>query len=132
MPYLMLLLFVALLVTLVVLVPRWNELFLVSVRGGEVLLARGRCPTALLREIGEVVRRDGVQHATIRGVRDADAARLVVTGVEEGTAQRLRNTFRLHSISQLRAAPGPEAPNLGQVLGLVWLAWLLAGLTRRG
>lgn len=131
MPYLLLLLFVALLIVLVVLVPRWNELFLISFRDGEVLLVRGRCPPSLLHDIGDVLRRDGVTRARVRALRAADGAQLVLSGVDEGTAQRLRNTFRLHPLAQLRSAPGPDTPNVGQLLGIVWLAWLLRGVMRR-
>ncbi|MDP7114159.1 MAG: hypothetical protein QGH45_19465 [Myxococcota bacterium] len=41
MPCLLLLVVIAVLVGLFVVVPRMNELFLVSVRGGEVLVVRG-------------------------------------------------------------------------------------------
>lgn len=51
---------------------RQNELFLLSIRNGDVLVVRGRVPPAFLR-----------------------------------------------------AAPPIERPTLGQVLGIVWLAWLL-------
>ncbi|UQA60944.1 DUF3634 family protein [Polyangium aurulentum] len=106
---------------------RGNELFHVSARDGRVLLVRGRIPPSLLTGFGEIVQRAGVRRATIRAVKEGGGARLVASGVDENTAQRLRNAFGVHPIQRLRTAPFAGDRNLGQVLGFAWLAWLLAG-----
>jgi len=77
-----------------------------------------------------VVRRERVDRATIRAMKGDGHARLVASGVSEGTAQRLRNVFGTHPIQKLRAASTPKVRNVGQVLGVAWLAWMLLG--RRG
>ncbi len=118
-------------VLLVVLVlSRANEIFCISVRDGQPLVVRGAVPVALLHGITDVLRRERVERATIRAVKGDGHARLVASGVSEGTAQRLRNVFGSHPLQKLRAAPMPKARNLGQLLGVAWLAWLLVG--RRG
>jgi hypothetical protein len=112
---------------LVFLVWTWhgNELFCVSVRDGRVLVLRGRIPAGLLSDIRDVVERPAVARATIRAMKDSGSARLTVSGMDEGRAQRLRNVFGLYPISRLRAAPALAKPTLGQLLGIAWLAWLL-------
>lgn len=102
-----------------------NELFCVSVRDGRVLVLRGRIPAGLLGDIRDVVARPPVARATIRAMKDSGSARLSVSGVDEGRAQRLRNVFGLYPVSRLRAAPALARPTLGQILGIAWLAWLL-------
>jgi hypothetical protein len=90
-----------------------------------VLVLRGRIPAGLLSDIRDVVERPAVARATIRAMKDSGSARLTVSGVDEGRAQRLRNVFGLYPISRLRAAPALAKPTLGQLLGIAWLAWLL-------
>ena len=131
MPYLLLLVVIAVLVGLFVVVPRLNELFLVSVRGGQLLVVRGRVPASLLHDIEDVVQRAGVESATLRAVKTPEGARLVTAGIDDGVAQRLRNAFQLQPMAQLRRAPLMDDRILGQVLGFVWLAWLLSSFTRR-
>jgi hypothetical protein len=107
-------------------VSRARELFVVSVRGGRVLVVRGRVPAGFLGDVRSIVERPPVRWATIRAVKGEHHARLVVSGdVDEGRAQRLRNTFGLRPMSQLRSAPLVDRPTLGQILGIAWLAWLL-------
>lgn len=109
---------------------RQNELFCLSVRDGRVLLVRGRIPPGLMGDIRTAVARPPVRRGTIRAVRQANAARLAVSReIDEGRAQRLRNIFNLYPASKLRAAPTPDRPTMGQILGIAWLAWLL---DRRG
>lgn len=110
---------------LVGLVPRVGELFCVSVRRGEVLVVRGRVPPGFLGDLADVVRQARVTRATVRAVRGDGGADLVLRGVPEPAAQRLRNGFALTPASRLRAGVAAARPNLGQVLGIVWLAWLL-------
>ncbi len=117
---------VAVVVVLVVL-GRANEIFCISVRGGKLLVIRGAVPTSLLHGIADVVQRDRVKDATVRAVKADGHARLIASGVSDGTAQRLRNVFGSHPLQKLRAAPGPKVRNVGQVLGVAWLAWMLLG-----
>ena len=106
--------------------PRLNELFLISVRAGRLLVIRGRVPKALLRDMEDVITRAGVSQATIRAVKTESHARLIVTGADEFVIQRLRNTFGIHPISKFRKRTPPEEErNFGQRLGWTWLAWLL-------
>jgi hypothetical protein len=119
------------LVAVVALVVFWlasraRELFVVSVRGGRVLVVRGRVPLGFLGDVRTVVARPPVRWATIRAVKGEHHARLVVSGdLDDGRAQRLRNAFGLRPMSQLRSAPLVDRPTLGQWLGIAWLAWLL-------
>ena len=110
-------------------VQRMNELFLLSVRNGKVIVVRGRVPAGFLRDVRMIVR--GVPKATIRGVKSESHARITGSGLDEYVLQRLRNAFGHHPAARLRAAPGITRPNLGQVLGIVWLAWLLDSMIRR-
>ncbi len=112
-------------------VERGNEIFVLSVRERRVLVLRGRIPPGLLADFEEVLVQLRPAKATIRAVREADHARLRVRGLDDGTAQRLRNIFGIHPLRQLSAAPAPMNRNLGQVLGIAWLAWFLTDLGRR-
>jgi hypothetical protein len=112
---------VAAIVVLLVLA-RASEIFCISVRDGKLLVVRGAVPSALLHGIADVVRRERVTNATLRAVKGHGHARLVASGVSDGVAQRLRNVFGTHPIQKLRAAPMPRARNLGQRLGVAWLA----------
>jgi len=106
---------------------RANEVFAVSVRDGRVLLVRGAIPPAVLDAFADVVSRARVRRATIRAVRAETHARLVVSGTDDAVTQRLRNVFGTHHWSTLRSkAPRPSSRNVGQVLGVAWLAWMLA------
>jgi hypothetical protein len=124
-PLLIPLLVLILVGTLAIVISRGNELFFLSVRGGKVLLIRGRLPVALQHDLEDVITRARVQDASIRAVRSSGHARLVVSGVDEGTQQRLRNTLGVHPIQKLRNAPIATDRNMGQLMGLSWLAWML-------
>lgn len=110
---------------------RTREIFCISVRDGRVLVVRGRITGSLLDGIADVVRRASVKRGSVRAVRGEHHARLVVRGTDEGTAQRLRNVFGHHPVQKLRSAPVASRRNLGQILGVAWLAWLLVELGRR-
>jgi hypothetical protein len=120
-------------VVVLVAISRANEIFYVSVRDGRCLVVRGSVPPSLWRELREVVRLAKVRRGAVRAVKDGGRPRLVVDGIDEGTAQRLRNAFGAQGFGHLKAS-APTAGgdcgsrNLGQLLGLAWLAWLL---TRR-
>jgi Protein of unknown function (DUF3634) len=105
---------------------RSRELFHLSIRGGRLLVVRGRVPSGFLYEARLAVKRPPVARASVRAVKGEHGARLVFSGsIDEGRRQRLRNLFALYPASQLRAAPLVERPTLGQLLGVAWLAWLL-------
>jgi len=105
---------------------RANEMFVISVRNGRTLVMRGRIPSSLREEIDDVVARARVSRASLRVVRSGGTARMIATGVEPAVAQRLRNVLGLYPDHKLRAAQAPSRRNLGQLLGLPWLAWWLA------
>ena len=107
---------------------RANEIFFISVRGGRCLVVRGRIAGVLLDGFSDVVTRSRVARGSIKAVRGEGHARLVLRGMDEGTAQRLRNVFGTHPVQKLRAAKVEGSRNLGQLLGFAWLAWLLAGV----
>lgn len=117
----------ALMAFVLVFLGRANEIFCISVKNGRLLVVRGAIPTSLLHGLADVVQRDRVEDATIRAVRADGHARLVASGVSDSTAQRLRNVFGAHPLQKLRAAPRSKTRNLGQVLGVAWLAWMLLG-----
>lgn len=132
---LLLLIVVALFVLAVPFFLRANEVCAISVRRGKVMLLRGRAPATLYDDISEVVRRANVASSMIRIVKEGGAARLLATGVDEPTAQRLRNVLGAHPY-RLLVSPPPAtqkraARNLGQTLGIASLAWWLADRTDR-
>jgi hypothetical protein len=111
---------------------RANEVAAISVRSAEILLVRGSLPAPLVDDIADVVRRANVARATIRVVKEGGRARAIATGVDEPTAQRLRNVLGAHPYKLVVSAPRARGPrNLGQVLGIEWLAWRLSGRTPR-
>jgi hypothetical protein len=116
------------LLVIVLVAARANEIFFVSVRQGRCLVVRGRIPGVLLDGLSDVVARSRVKQGSIKAVRGQGHARLVIRGMDEGTSQRLRNVFGTHPVQKLRAASLPGKRNLGQLLGFAWLAWLLAGV----
>lgn len=104
---------------------RGSEIFSISVKGGRLLVVRGRVPAALVAQMREVVARPPVRSATIRAVRAENGARLVVSGdIDEGRAQRLRNLFGLYPAAKLKQAPVVTDRSIGQFMGIAWLAWL--------
>jgi hypothetical protein len=106
---------------------RQRELFCLSVRQGRVLLVRGRIPAGLLSDFKDALAAvPPVGRATVRAYREEGGARLEVAGpIDAGRAQRLRNIFALYPMSRLSAAPVASQRTIGQIVGIVWLAWLL-------
>lgn len=105
---------------------RASELFYVSVRDGKLLVVRGRVPVGLMQAFAEAVREPVVRRGAIKAWRGDGGGQLGCSGdIDEGREQRMRNAFMLYPASKLRQAPAVQQPNLGQVLGFVWLAWLL-------
>lgn len=105
---------------------RANELFYVSVRDGKLLVVRGRVPVGLLQAFREAVNEPVIRRGGIKAWREDGGGQLGCSGdIDEGREQRMRNAFMLYPASKLRQAALVDKPNLGQVLGVVWLAWLL-------
>jgi hypothetical protein len=106
---------------------RQRELFCLSVRQGRVLLVRGRIPAGLLADFKDALTAaPAVGRATVRAYRDEGGARLDVSGsIDGGRVQRLRNIFAIYPMSRLSAAPVATQRTIGQIVGIVWLAWLL-------
>lgn len=85
---------------------RATELFYVSVRDGKMLVVRGRVPVSLLQDFAEAVK--DIRRGSIKAWRAGDGGQLACSGDID-----------------LRQVPAVREPTLGQVLGVVWLAWLL-------
>jgi hypothetical protein len=104
---------------------RRTELFYLSVRDGRVLVIRGRCPTPLLQDLADIVRRPLVRSGKIRVFRGEHGAEIRVSGdIDEGPEQRMRNTLALYPTSKLRHALPVPRPTFGQMVGIAWLAWM--------
>lgn len=99
------LIFVALLLPAVVVFRRMGELFVVEVRGRDVVAVRGRIPGRLLDDLGDVLRaQDGLRLRAM--VRDNRAELDVVRGeLDAGMRQRLRNVISLWPVAKIRNAP---------------------------
>lgn len=114
----------------VTLISRANEVFYVSVRDGRCLVVSGSVPPSLFSEIRTIVRMTGARRGSVRAFRERGSARVVAEGLGEGTEQRLRNAFGargFHRATASGAAAASGGRNLGQLLGVAWLAWLLTG-----
>ena len=105
---------------------RARELCVISVRGGRVLVMRGGLTPALQAALSEIVERAGTERGTIRVVRDGERARVEGTGLDEHALQRARNVVGTYPLPRLLSGRRRLQPNLGQRLGLTWLAWRLA------
>ena len=104
-----------------------EDLFCLSVRGGRVLVVRGRVPPRFVADVRDLVGRSRARDVTIRARPTDHGGRLVFAGdLDEGTRQRLRNVFGLIPAAQLRSAPAIQRPTLGPRVGIGWLAWWFA------
>ncbi len=105
---------------------RRSELFYLSIRNGRLLVVRGRVPTGLRQDLGEIVNSPVVHSGKIRVFRGVHGAELSCSGdIEDGPAQRMRNALQLYPMSKLRHALPVPRPTLGQMIGIAWLAWML-------
>lgn len=104
-----------------------EDLFCLSVRGGRLLIVRGRVPPRFVSDVRDILGRARAGDVTIRARPTAHSGRLIFTGeLDEFTQQRLRNVFGLIPAAQLRTAPPIKNPTPGQRLGVEWLAWWFA------
>lgn len=110
-----------------VVLSRANELFCVSIRDGACLVIRGRVPPKLWRELVTTAEVNGLTRGTVRAVREGGAARLVTDGISSEVTQRLRNSVGSAGLNAMRlgSAGSDTSRNVGQLLGIAWLAWLL-------
>ncbi|MET0340118.1 MAG: DUF3634 family protein [Polyangiales bacterium] len=104
---------------------RARALCVLSVREGRMLIMRGSLPASLLEALADVVARDRTRRGVLQVLRDGDRARLTARGLGPEAAQRARNVLGTYTLTRLVNAPRTRRPNLGQRLGLGWLAWRL-------
>jgi hypothetical protein len=104
---------------------RARELCVLSVRDGRLLVLRGKLPQGLFEALSDVVSRARVTRGTITVWRDAGSARVTASGLDEFVLQRARNVVGTYSYQRLVSANWPATRNLGQRLGIAWLAWRL-------
>jgi len=81
---------------------RRNEVFRLAVHDGKITVMRGDPPGSLVADFEDVLRGQRGGGGTIRARRTATHTQLVVRGLDEPTAQRLRNVFGTYPISRLR------------------------------
>src|SRR5262245_9305503 len=75
---------------------RIGERFRVRIRAGRIADVRGRVPAVLLEELAVLAREARIEHGTVRAIRDLRGPRLLVSGVPEAVAQRIRNVVGVH------------------------------------
>jgi hypothetical protein len=104
---------------------RSRDICVLSVRRGRVLLMRGGLPQGLLAALAEIVERRGVAKATVRIARDGERGRLSASGLDATALQQARNVLGTYPLPRLLAGHVRRPQNLGQRLGIAWLAWWL-------
>lgn len=100
---------------------RQSELCWVSIRRGQLLVVRGRVPQGLLGDFRPLLQ--NVQRGEIFVHKTSGGGRLQTRGIDDRTAQRLRNVLGIKPETQFVSATPIRNPNLGQRLGIGWLAW---------
>ena len=104
---------------------RQSELFARSWRSGELRLVRGRIPPMLKSDFAEALTQMKGTRCSITASKTERGARISVGGLDDFSAQRLRNIFQLYPMSQLRAASmAPEHGRLLRWVGVSSLVWL--------
>jgi len=109
---------------------RARELCVLSVRNGKALRMRGKLPGEARAAISDVLARGRVARGTIRVLRGDPRAELDLTGIDPETAQRLRNVIATFSAARLATGQVAHHRNIGQRLGIAWLAWWLEDRAR--
>ncbi|MBL8955609.1 MAG: DUF3634 family protein [Myxococcaceae bacterium] len=110
----------------VLFVLRAGEQFRLSWRDGRLLVVRGNVPQGLLNDFADTLRRGAYTRATLVGRRDERGVRLTASGVSEWDLQRLRNQLGHNPVARLSQSGRAARRTLGTVLGITWLAWLMA------
>jgi hypothetical protein len=110
----------------VFIVLRAGEQFRLAFRNGKLLVVRGALPQGLLNDFADTLRRAGVKRATLVGRKGDHGLRLTASGVSDWDLQRLRNQLGHHPYARLTASSRATRRTLGTLLGITWLAWLMA------
>ena len=102
-PGFMLIALLVLLLAVLGVLSRANELFAGRFARGGFRLERGRCPTALLHAIADVARLERLDGVTL-SVRSASGApRVTASGnIDDGQLQQLRNVVGRFEVAQIR------------------------------
>lgn len=86
---------------------RANELFRISVHGGDVRLLRGRAPPGFVDDVRTLAKLNkGAPPGVVRAVKRSGRPLLVLEGFDEPTSQKLRNTFATHAVTSTRGRAG--------------------------
>jgi hypothetical protein len=100
-------LFLALVLTFVfwfVSLRRAGTLFSIVIRDGRIIRSQGRIPPRLASEIADIIDREGVTVARIRGVlRDGKPVLLFDGEMTPGTEQQMRNVMGQFSAAEVRS-----------------------------
>jgi hypothetical protein len=100
----LILLFVALAIPFGLAIRRSTELFVISVREGNVEVVRGRLPPRLFSDVEDVLKRPPVEHGEVRVVAEQMRPRVRVSGtINDVQAQRIRNVVGRYEIAQIRS-----------------------------
>lgn len=102
---------------------RARELCVLSVRAGRLLIMRGALPPAVFQALADVVERAQTARGTIRIKRDGERGRVEARGLDDHALQRARNVIGTYPLVRLLAGARAGTPNIGQRLGIAWLAW---------
>jgi hypothetical protein len=97
-------------------------LCVLSVRDGRMIVLRGNLPQGLFDALADVMSRACVQRATLTVWRNQGSARVSASGLPEFALQRVRNVVGTYPYQRLVSASWPVGRNLGQRLGIAWLA----------
>ena len=107
-----------------------NALFTVHVRHGRIVEVQGQLTPQLLSGIREIVAFPPIAEGTISAARSGPGAALSFTGdIDEGQAQRIRNTFHMSAQSRFQSDPSPLSRE--KLTDARDLASLLARVLRR-
>lgn len=99
----MLIALVALLLALLGVLSRANELFAGRFERGGFRLERGRCPAALLHAIADVARLERLDGVTLSVRSSSGAPRVTASGnIDDGQLQQLRNVVGRFEVAQIR------------------------------
>ena len=99
-----------------------NAMWTIRVKDGRVVRVDGPAPVGFVTAVREIVAHPPVAQATIAARKAENGAVLSISGLNEGTRQRLNNVFRLQPQSVLRSGPNPvNERNVRKAVGLAWL-----------
>lgn len=100
------LLLLVLMIPLVLMIMRANELFCLAIEGERVRVKRGRVPPALVRDISDILRAPPAPRGTLRGVVEDRRLRLYIdVPITEAQRQQLRNVSSMWPVAKIRNSP---------------------------